>query len=320
MTSLSPYKKVVAVIVTYNGSKWVHQCLSSFRESDYPISVIVVDNNSSDDTVAMIEESYPEVKLIRQQTNLGFGGANNIGIKEALRENADYIFLLNQDAWVEKNTIHKLVKAFEENKSYGVISPMHYSGTGAKLDYGFEICISKNYSKESILNFETEPTDQVNSCEFINAAAWLVSRECLQKIGGFGPVFFHYGEDRDYINRLNYNKLKIGFITNCKIFHDREGREINSYFTTMKKMSWYYSLACVVWFSNINKSLVTALVAALYNLNRDILYHFLKGRLYAWPALFVALFNFILSLGETISYRRLLTSKAEYLFLREPEI
>jgi len=217
MSSSAPYKNVVAVIVTYNGSKWVHPCFGSLAASEYPISVIVVDNNSSDNTVALIEESYPKVRVIKELINLGFGGANNIGIKEGLRRNADYVFLLNQDAWIEKTTIGNLVMALERNKSYGIISPMHYTGTGSRLDRGFKLCISKSYSQKIVEEFQITPSDHVHQSEFINAAAWLVSRESLQRVGGFGNLFFQYGEDRDYVNRLNYNLLKVKIIELIKV-------------------------------------------------------------------------------------------------------
>ena len=78
------------IIVTYNGMKWLEACLSSCRK----YSVIVIDNNSSDNTVSFIEQKYPNTILLKQNKNLGFGAANNIGINYALQNNADYVFLL----------------------------------------------------------------------------------------------------------------------------------------------------------------------------------------------------------------------------------
>jgi len=91
--------KVSVIIVSYNFEQWIDRCLGSLRRSTSPISVIVVDNGSKDKTTQIIEKNYPEVHLIKTGANLGFGKANNIGIRYAMEQGADYFFLLNQDAW-----------------------------------------------------------------------------------------------------------------------------------------------------------------------------------------------------------------------------
>ena len=94
--------KIFAIVVTYNGMRWYDRCFGSLRNSDMPVETIVIDNASTDETVSYIKEHFHEVCLIESKENLGFAKANNIGIKRALDNGADYVFLLNQDAWVEK--------------------------------------------------------------------------------------------------------------------------------------------------------------------------------------------------------------------------
>lgn len=94
--------KVVVVIVTYNGTEWIEECLHSLRNSTLECTIIVVDNNSSDHTLDIIRDQFPAIKTIPQDTNLGFGRANNIGISYALKQRTEYVFLLNQDTKVEK--------------------------------------------------------------------------------------------------------------------------------------------------------------------------------------------------------------------------
>ena len=101
--------EVYVVIVTCNGEKWVENCFDSLKNSSYPVETIVVDNSSTDNTVPRIKKAYSDVILIESDINLGFGRANNIGIKYALENQADYVFLLNQDAWIEKETIEKML-------------------------------------------------------------------------------------------------------------------------------------------------------------------------------------------------------------------
>ena len=82
--------------------------IQSLLNSQYPVEVIVADNDSTDNTVAIVEQ-YPRVTLLKMTSNLGFGKANDIGIRQALENGADYIFLLNQDAWIFDDTILSLV-------------------------------------------------------------------------------------------------------------------------------------------------------------------------------------------------------------------
>ncbi len=204
-------KKVVVIIITYNGAKWLKKCFQSLEESSYIVNTIVVDNNSTDNSIEIIQ-SFPKIQLIQSAENLGFGKANNIGIKKALELGADYVFLLNQDTWVFPETISNLVEVTETNEQYGIVSPLHYSGDEIDLDVNFEM-----YWKRKI-NSISENIDQV---PFINAAAWLISKKTIEKVGFFEPLFQHYGEDRNYTDRVLYHKYKTVVVKNAKICHDR---------------------------------------------------------------------------------------------------
>ena len=88
--------RVLTVIVSYNFEPWIERCLSSIRDSDYPSDLVVIDNASTDRTVSIIAERYRWIRLVRSRKNLGFGQANNIGMRMALEENYDYVFLVNR--------------------------------------------------------------------------------------------------------------------------------------------------------------------------------------------------------------------------------
>ena len=83
---------VYVVIVTYNGMKWINKCLQDVLQSDRRINIILVDNCSTDETVSFVSNNYPNIDLVQTNENLGFGRANNIGIKTAIQNNADYVF------------------------------------------------------------------------------------------------------------------------------------------------------------------------------------------------------------------------------------
>ena len=96
------------VIVTYNAMPWVDRCLESALNGTKSAEIVVVDNVSKDNTVEYIKANYPQVHLFPQTENLGFGAANNLGIRYALEQGADFVYLLNEDAWIEKNTLEIL--------------------------------------------------------------------------------------------------------------------------------------------------------------------------------------------------------------------
>ena len=212
---------IYAVVVTYNGMQWYDRCIGSLLNSDEPVRVIVIDNASSDGSANHIESHFPEVHLIRSSENLGFAKANNIGIRYAYDKGADYVFLLNQDAWVEGNTLCKLVQTFRDNENVGVVSPMHFNGEGTDLDWKFATCMSGDFVSDAYMN-RLKPSYPIRS---VNAAAWLISRHCIETIGGFDTnLFVHYGEDGNYCQRIQYHGLKLLVNTHCRIYHDREFR------------------------------------------------------------------------------------------------
>lgn len=223
---------IYVVIVSHNPMKWIDKCMGSLKQSLCSLNTIVIDNNSSDDSGEYIKKNYPEVDYIQLVENLGFGAANNIGIKKAYEANADYVFLLNQDAWIEPDTIVTLIKAHKNEPQYGILSPMHLNGKGDGLDHNFSLYINPSKCKKLYSDIYLKSTkDKLYEVEFVNAAAWLLTRECIETVGGFNPSFFHYGEDNNYIQRTKFKKLKVGVLPTCKIFHDRETRiDSNIYF------------------------------------------------------------------------------------------
>lgn len=222
--------KVSTVIVTYNAlrNNWLYKCLDSIQNSTLPGEIIIIDNHSKDETCNIIKENYPQVILIENQENLGFGKANNIGIEIALKNKADFVFLLNQDAWVDPDTIQKLLIRLNQNPDFGIISPLHLTGNGQFLDLSFSKSIAPQYCANLYSDFVLNKiANKVYEAQFICAAAWLISKNCLREVGGFNPTFFHYGEDDNYVHRLHFHNLKIGVLPTCKIYHDREGRTSN---------------------------------------------------------------------------------------------
>lgn len=238
------------LIVTYNASKWIDTCLESILNSSIQVKSLIIDNNSSDGTIEIIERKYPEAIVIRNTANYGFGKANNIGIKYSLKQNADYIFLLNQDAWLLPDTIEKLLFFQNNNPHYGILSPVHINKTENELDKNFTNYTSFNNLAE--IREAVGKSIRITETKFVNAAAWLLSKECVLKVGGFDPLFYHYGEDRDYCNRTIHHGYKIAVILNTFAIHDRDiGLKIPS-----KKIYNLLFSSGLAQVKNLDKSLI----------------------------------------------------------------
>ncbi|MBL4607844.1 MAG: glycosyltransferase family 2 protein [Pseudomonadales bacterium] len=197
-------------------------CLKSLVESSVNIDILCIDNASQDKTTALIRERYPSVKLIVNKQNTGFGKANNIGFEYCLRELYDYAFLLNQDARVESSAVQELVNIHVANPIFGIISPLQRGQSNDDLEYIFSSWLAPKNTPQLISDFVIGNTiREVYETSFVNAAIWLVSIECLNKVGFFDPDFPHYGEDNDYARRVIKAGLKIGVAPNVLANHAR---------------------------------------------------------------------------------------------------
>jgi len=246
------------IIVTYNGKKWIDSCLRSCLASSIPLTLIVVDNCSTDDTPQFIAAYYPSVHLINAPSNLGFGRANNLGIRFAISKGADFLCLLNQDAYLHTDTVKNLMAVFTEYGAYGVLSPMQLNGVGTAFDKNFEFNV---FSKENCPHYAEDLANgqlkQVYSLNFIMAAIWLLRKEVIDRVGCFAPIFRHYGEDADYLSRVRYHGYQIGIVPAAVAYHDRALRHTDMY----KQLQIDY-IGKLSELTDINRNLVWRLASA----------------------------------------------------------
>ena len=218
--------KIFVIIVSYKGHRWYERCFTSLRQSDSPVQTVVIDNASNDGTVEYIREHFPEIHLIESKDNLGFGRANNMGMRYALDNGADYVFLLNQDAWVEPSTIGELVRIAEKSPEYGILGPVQVNKEKTKVLNGvIQFLINPdNVNHKLFSDLMLGSVEEVYPVDEINAAAWLLPRKTLEIVGGFDPIFLHYGEDWNYLSRVLYHNMKVGLVPHLQVVHDCEDR------------------------------------------------------------------------------------------------
>ena len=205
--------RVLVIVVTYNGTPWLEKCLGSALlpgGEDLQTDVLVVDNCSSDGSPEFVKTHFPQVQLIENQDNAGFGAANNIGLREAIEEGYDFAYLLNQDAYLLPGTLAELVRAAAEAERFAVLSPLQMQPGGAEYD--------ANFARRAV---PAKLPSSLYEVPRVMAAHWLVRVEALKEVGIFAPIFKHYGEDDNLCDRLRAAGWKIGVLPSVKAIHDR---------------------------------------------------------------------------------------------------
>ena len=188
--------KIFAIIVTFNAMKrnWIEKCLNSLNNSSVDLLPIVVDNNSNDGTRDFLKNQN-DIVYLPQNKNLGFGQANNLGIKYAVENNADFVLLINQDAVIHEEALKIMI---DNCDGLELISPVHLNNDGTRLDNVFYDMLKRSNQdiiQMALMNHEIEVKVEVG---MVCAACWLLPIDLIKKIGGFNPIFYHYGEDDNY--------------------------------------------------------------------------------------------------------------------------
>jgi len=201
------------IIVNYNGEKWIKKCLNSLEKQSYTnYEVIIVDNNSQDNSVKIIEEKYKleNFKLIKNKNNSGFAKGNNIGIKKAKGE---FILLLNNDTWVKENFLKEMYYYYRDN-DLDVISCLQKDYEEKDIDYAQAFQLDLIGFPTRIENYQNQ-----NKIFFLSGACILFKKELYIHSGGLSEDFFMYFEEIDWFWRLNKMGCKFGVCTKTEYHH-----------------------------------------------------------------------------------------------------
>lgn len=252
-------KKIFVIIVTYKGQRWYDRCFSSLRESEISVQIVAVDNTPGEEDAEYIKTNFSEVHLIKTNENLGFGRANNLGMRYALDNGCDYVFLLNQDAWLDApDTLSKLVTIAEKHPEYGIVSPIHLNG--ARTSVNMQLGVGAHHRNVKLLSdLYMGRVGDIYETNYVNAAAWLLPRKTLENVGGFDPIFKHYEEDDNYLNRVIYHKMKIGVCPEVRIVHDHHESELSN-----EQLQWRQQQFLLVEWTDINKPFSSVAVCRYY--------------------------------------------------------
>ncbi|MFH0874115.1 MAG: glycosyltransferase family 2 protein [Candidatus Komeilibacteria bacterium] len=223
-------KTVALLIVNYNGLAYLPQCLSAVfttLQPDIERLVYVVDNNSTDTSVDYIRQHYPQVRLIQAKTNLGFAGGNQLGWEAIIKQGqADYIFLLNQDAYLTDRVLTQLVDFLEQHSDAAAVQPKLLlwpdqsliNSLGNRIHYlGFGYTEGNGWPDQQI----AVAPRSINYC---TGAAVLLRPEVIEQLGSglFDPEMFMYHEDLDLGWRLRLAGYRNYLVPSAVVYHQYE--------------------------------------------------------------------------------------------------
>lgn len=215
---------ICVVLVNYNGIKDTVECVKSLKECSYNnIHIIIVDNASLHgraDFNTVITRDMCEI--IFNTENVGFAGANNIGIKRGLEIGADYFLILNNDTVVDKNFLPPLLHAFNRNQDVGIATgKIYYYDEPTYLWFGGSYYNHK-LGECKIVGIGEKDSSRYNiekDIPFATGCLWLVSKNTIETVGYICEDFFLYYEDTDYCERVKAEGYTIRYVPQSVIYH-----------------------------------------------------------------------------------------------------
>lgn len=221
------------IIVNYNVKEFLQNLIHSIEKASLNLTkeILIVDNASDDGSVEFIKEKFPQIKLIANQKNLGFGKANNIGLKQA---NGKYILLINPDTLVAEDTFEKMIKFFESNSEAGlagckILNPDGSLQLACRRSFpgpwtsftkvtGLSNLFpnSKIFARYNLTYLDENKTYEVDA---ISGSFMMMRKEVYEKVGGFDEQFFMYGEDLDLCYRIQKSGFKVYYVHSTQIIH-----------------------------------------------------------------------------------------------------
>ncbi len=221
------------IIVSYNTKDFIRECLKSIKATSkgFGYEIIVVDNASSDNSLEMLKIKFPDVIVIKNQENIGFSKANNLGVEKS---KGKYILFLNPDTVIYKDSLFKMVKFMDEHKDAGAATCKLLT-PGGKLDdaahrgfpnpwnsFSYFSGLSKLFPSSKLFGgynlgfLDLSKTHEIDACA---GAFMIVRRETGEKIGWWDEDYFFYGEDLEFCFRLKETGWKIYFVPSVSALH-----------------------------------------------------------------------------------------------------
>lgn len=287
--------KLSIITVNYNGLQDTCELIDSITFTD-DTEVIVVDNASKRNEASVIQERYPQIKVIKSEQNLGFAGGNNIGIKQA---KGKYLFLVNNDAVFKDYNIQALIDRIESSSSIGIVCPkIRFEWGNHPIQFAGYTPLSKITIRNQAIGFGEEDNGQYETAHptpYAHGAAMLIKREAIEKVGLMPECFFLYYEELDWSMMFTNAGYEIWYEPACTIYHkESQSTGRNS------KLRAYYLTRNRLLFIKRNRQGVTRYLSYIYIIGivipRDITKYLLQRKFSLTIPILRGLKDFIIKL------------------------
>lgn len=255
-------QKVSFVILNYNGKADTVECLRSIGNTALPkdtkMEIIVVDNASTDGSLRDIKKQFSSVATIANKENLGYSKGNNLGIKYALENGADFLIILNNDTIIDRDLIIEFLKSAEKDANIGIVVPKIYFAKGYEFhkdryeekDKGKVFWYAGGIMDWANVIGHHRGVDEVDEgqynreekTEFATGCCMLVRKDVFAKIGLFNEKYFLYYEDNDFSQKAQKAGYKIIYSPKAIIWHKNaasaggSGSSLQDYYITRNRM------------------------------------------------------------------------------------
>ena len=211
---------VAALVLNYGSYADTLECVAALEGQEYDAcEIVVLDNASPDGSGPRLREALPHVRFIQNADNLGYAEGNNVGIRAAAESGAQYFFILNPDVRVGKGTLRRLVVELQSSPVRAGAMPLQVQeGDPGEMDPVVE---------RGILGRLGIPRGALEEVEWLPlpklfGAALLLSREAIEDVGCFDPIYFAYAEEEDLCRRLLYHGYELGMVPAARVVHKRD--------------------------------------------------------------------------------------------------
>ena len=284
--------EVSIITINYNGLEDTCALIESIPFNE-EMEVIVVDNASNDQEADIIAQLYPQVKVIKNERNLGFAGGNNIGILSA---QGKYLFLVNNDTVFQNYNIQTLIDRMESSSEIGIVCPkIRFAWSNNPIQYTGFTSLSKVTVRNRAIGFGEDDHGQYDTAHptpYAHGAAMLIRRDAIDKVGLMPECYFLYYEELDWSMMFTRAGYQIWYEPKCTIYHKEsqstgQDSPLRTYYLTRNRLLLVRRNP-----QEFNKTLAYIYLIGVVAL-RDILKYTLIGRYDLLKAIFRALGHFI---------------------------
>lgn len=264
-------EKIAIVVLHFNKVKETLSCITSLQKlsvKNFTLSIIVVDNGSTEKFQLSATGSglkKIQVEIIRNESNRGFSGGNNAGIRHALQSGCEYIIVLNNDTIVDENLVSKLYTAMQKNEKIGITSPKIYFAKGYEfhkerykkedlgkvlwyaggiIDWANVIARHRGVDEVDVMQYNS-----VEKTDFASGCCMMIRSTLLKQVGLFDEKYFLYYEDNDFSQRAKRKGFSLMYVPQAFLWHKNassaggSGSSLQDYYITRNRMIFGFCYA-----------------------------------------------------------------------------